>query len=270
MPEVRVDDSLTMHYEDDYFGEPWLEPQTVMMVHGVAESGLAWSSWVPHFARRYRVLRPDQRGFGQSTVPAAGYHHSPEKYATDLAHLLDALGIDAVHVIGAKIGGSVSLQFAASYPERTRSLTVISGPVRSSNTGGSADLHTFGPMMRTKGIRGWAAETMRARLGSEASEEQIEWWTDYMARTDQESCISVHEMVDALDISAALPAIKAPTLIMTTQGSALASVNVVREWQQLIPDSELQVIDGDSYHVAAVRPDECAERTLEFIGRRCS
>ncbi len=268
MPDVRIDESLTMHYEDDYFGEPWKQAEAVMMVHGVAESGLAWGCWVPHVARHYRVLRPDLRGFGQST-PAPGYYFTPENLADDLAHLLDTLGVEKVHVIGAKIGGSVSLQFAASYPERTRSLTVISGPVRSSNTGGSADLHTFGPMMRNKGIRGWAAETMRARLGNEASEEQIAWWTDYMGRTDQETCISIHEMVDRLDISAALPTIKAPTLIMTTQGSALASVDVVREWQQLIPDSELQVVEGDSYHVAAVRPDECAERALEFIGRRC-
>ena len=76
------------------------------------------------------------------------------------------------------------------------------------------------------------------------------------------------EMAGTLDISAALPRIKAPALVVTTEGSALASVDVVREWQSQIPDSELLVMPGDSYHVAAAEPDVCAEKVLEFIQRR--
>ena len=55
MPEVRVDGSLVIHFEDDYFGEPWRKAETVLMVHGAAESTLAWYAWVPHLARKYRV-----------------------------------------------------------------------------------------------------------------------------------------------------------------------------------------------------------------------
>ena len=51
MPEARVDENLVSHYEDDYFGEPWRTPETVLMVHGAAESTLAWYGWVPHLAR---------------------------------------------------------------------------------------------------------------------------------------------------------------------------------------------------------------------------
>ncbi len=155
MPELRIDDSLTMHYEDHYFGEAWLKPETVLMVHGVAESGAAWDQWVPHFARNYRVVRPDLRGFGESTVPPAGYPFKPDGFAAELAAFVRALDIGPVHIIGAKIGGSVSMQFAADYPELTRSLAVFSGPVRARNTGGSADLTTFEEWVRTKGVRAW-------------------------------------------------------------------------------------------------------------------
>ena len=52
---------------------------------------------------------------------------------------------------------------------------------------------------------------------------------------------------------------------MTTEASALGSVESTRAWQTMIPNSELRVIPGDSYHVAATDADRCAEETLQFI-----
>ena len=48
----------------------------------------------------------------------------------------------------------------------------------------------------------------------------------------------------------------------------LASVDDTRAWQQMIPDSELLVLQGNSYHVAASHAVQCAQATLAFIGRR--
>ena len=62
--------NLTMHYEVDDFTDPWRKPETVLLLHGNAESGAAWYGWVPHLARHYRVVRPDMRGFGASTPMA--------------------------------------------------------------------------------------------------------------------------------------------------------------------------------------------------------
>ncbi len=70
------------------------------------------------------------------------------------------------------------------------------------------------------------------------------------------------------DIRADVPKIACPTLVITTEGSGLASVEETRAWQRMIPDSELLVLPGDSYHVAASDPERCAEATLQFIERR--
>jgi 3-oxoadipate enol-lactonase len=267
MPELELDPTLRMHYEDDYFGDPWLRPEPVLMIHGVAESGRAWFAWVPRFARSFRVLRPDLRGFGGSSVPPAGYHWTAEAFAGDLNGFLEAVHVPAAHVVSAKLGGSIAMQFAADYPARVLSLSVISSPVRAHNTGGSADLGAFADIVRDKGVRGWAAKTQRARLGSDARQTQVDWWTDFMAQSDPRVVTEVTAMAGNLDVSAALPKIQAPSLIVTTEKSALASVEVVREWQRSIPQSELQVLPGDSYHVAAAQPDACANLVLEFIGR---
>ena len=56
MPNFRPSADLDMHYEVDDFTDPWRRPDTMLMLHGNAESGLAWYAWVPHLARQFRVV----------------------------------------------------------------------------------------------------------------------------------------------------------------------------------------------------------------------
>ena len=67
MPTFSASPDLQLHYLVDDFTEPWTEPETILLLHGNAESGLAWYAWVPVLARRFRVVRPDMRGYGAST-----------------------------------------------------------------------------------------------------------------------------------------------------------------------------------------------------------
>ena len=268
MPTIQIDPTLTLFYEDQWFGEPWNQPEVVLLIHGIAESSRAWFGWVPCLSRDLRVLRPDWRGFGRSTVPPADFKWSPAVLAADLKTFFDKLGIDSAHIVGAKFGGSIAFQFAADYPERTRTLSILSGPVRARATGGSMDLLSASAGLRELGSRGWAAKTQRARLGSEASEEQVAWWTDMMGEADPQVCIGVTSLLPQLDLSGLLKRIKAPTLLVTTDHSPLQSVETVLEVQREIPNSELLVLPSDSYHIAAVQPDECARQVLKFIKKQ--
>jgi 3-oxoadipate enol-lactonase len=268
MPVAQIDPTLAMHYEDDYYGEPWLEPEVVVLVHGVAESSRAWCGWVPHLARRCRVLRPDLRGFGRSTIPPQDYQFSISGFADDLNRFLDACDVSPAHVIAAKLGGTIAMQLAADHPERVRSLAIFSSPVQARGTGGQADLGSFSARVECVGVRGWAAETQRSRLGTAVPQAQIDWWTDFMAETDPAVCVKVTDMAGRIDTSSALQAIACPTLMATAEQSALASVEVVRRWQQQIPNSELLILPGDSYHIAAAVPDQCARAALAFIERQ--
>jgi len=75
---VEIRPGVSMAYEDHWFGEPWTTPETVVMVHGNSESSRAWTCWVPHLARHYRVVRPDLPGYGQSPEPSGYGWSAPE------------------------------------------------------------------------------------------------------------------------------------------------------------------------------------------------
>jgi len=270
MPKVQIDTSLNIFYEDDCFTDPWRKAEVVLLIHGVAESSRAWFGWVPWLSREFRVLRPDLRGFGKTTIPPPSFKWSLNVFVEDLKNFLDKLNINSAHIIGAKIGGSIAIQFAAEYPEYAQTLTIVSGPVRVRGTGGSIDLLSIGDHIKAVGLQAWAAETQSSRLGSDVPREQIAWWTRMMAESDTQVCIGVTSSLDQLAVFNQLRRIQAPTLIITTDRSPLQSVETARETHGQIRNSEMRVLSSDSYHIAAAQPDLCAQYSLDFIRRQSS
>ena len=79
--KLRLDDGCELFYTIDDFTDPWTEPETVVMHHGMAKNHKLWFGWVPIVARHYRVIRFDMRGMGQSDVPEPGYPWSVDNFA---------------------------------------------------------------------------------------------------------------------------------------------------------------------------------------------
>src|ERR1700681_1523777 len=151
-------------YREDWFGEPWRKPETAVLIHGNAESSIEWYAWMRRMAQEFRVLRPDLPGFGRSRIPA-GFEWSLPSLASFVAHVLDKAGVDSAHIIGAKAGGTIAMQFAADYPARTRTLSVVHVPSVGVNASGSASV-----------ISVTNPREQLARLGSAASKEMEDYW----------------------------------------------------------------------------------------------
>jgi 3-oxoadipate enol-lactonase len=267
MPNFRPSPDLDLHYERDDFTDPWRKPDTVLMLHGNAESGLAWYAWVPKLARQYRLVRPDMRGFGQSTPMPRDYPWTLDRLVEDFCLLMDHLGIDRFHLVGAKIGGTVARAFAARRPERVKTLVVVGTPPPL-RPGAAERVPELIREFEEHGVEHWALQNMNNRLGSAFPPEGFEWWTKFMGRTALSTQLGFMPTIACADIRADVPKIACPTLVITTEESGLATVEETRAWQRQIRDSELVVLPGNSYHVAATHADRAAEAALDFIARR--
>ncbi|MGZ8210571.1 MAG: alpha/beta fold hydrolase [Burkholderiales bacterium] len=264
MPRLRIGGDFEMHYEVDDFTDPWREPETILMLHGNAESGAMWFGWVPTLARHYRVVRPDMRGFGASTPMPRGYAWTLDGVIDDFVALMDALAVQRFHLVGAKIAGTIARRFAARFPQRVQTLTLAGVPgARREHKPGV--LASWLERIEKEGVEAWARSTMSGRLGSRFPREGFEWWAKLMGRTAVSTQLGFVATIPSWDVSEDLPRIQCPTLVITTEGSALGSVDDVRAWQQVIPDSRLVVVPGDSFHVAATDAERCARETLEFL-----
>jgi 3-oxoadipate enol-lactonase len=237
-----------LFYRDDWFGEPWRKPEAAVLIHGNDESSIVWFGWVPRMGQEFRLIRPDLPGFGRSRIPA-GFEWSLPSLATFVARVLDNAGVESAHIIGAKTGGAIAMQFAADYPGRTRTLAVASGPASVINIASRSKV----PQLD--------------RLGSTASKEMVEYWNEMFAAAPQEAAKGLNTALSKFDLArdGVLQRITAPTLVITADRSVLQSVEKVRQYQLSIPKSRLVVLHSDAYHIAAANADECVTNVLAFI-----
>ena len=110
--KLRLNDGTELFYTIDDFTDPWTEPETVVMHHGMAKSHKMWFGWVPIIARHYRVIRFDMRGMGMSDVSGPEHEWTLDSFTRDLKELADKMELDKFHLIGETVGGSISMNFS--------------------------------------------------------------------------------------------------------------------------------------------------------------
>jgi pimeloyl-ACP methyl ester carboxylesterase len=103
-----------IYYEVSGHGEP------LILIHSLLMHSGMWDDQVTAFQDRYQVIRYDLSGFGQSKPPITASD------ADDLNALMQQLGIERAHVLGLSIGAEIALGFALAYPQRVKSLILVS------------------------------------------------------------------------------------------------------------------------------------------------
>jgi 3-oxoadipate enol-lactonase len=259
---IDIDPDLRMCYRVDDFTDPWRSPETVLCVHGFGESGEAWRGWVPHLARHFRVVRIDQRGFGDSTPMHEDFAWSLDVLVRDLQRAVTKLGGGAVHLVGAKVAGPVVMRFAATHPNLVRSVTVVGSLLK-----GPQKTDEWVDHITRHGAASWARMTMGPRLGASMPPEGVDWWIALTSKTPKSTMLGLLRVVSQIDVTGDLRNIRCPTLVIATD-SQRRPLKQTEAWQKLIADSELVALPGDAYHVAASQPDECARACVEFLTRR--
>ena len=84
MPTLQLPD-CDLHYQVDDFTDPWTQAGNRADAPRQRREQPAWYAWMPHLARHYRVVRPDMRGFGQSTPMPRDYAWTLDRSSTTTA-----------------------------------------------------------------------------------------------------------------------------------------------------------------------------------------
>ncbi len=94
----------------------------LILLHGFPESHRTWRYVMPHFADRYRLIAPDQRGFSGSSKPEGVEAYQPKHMVADLLALADYLAIDTFTLVGHDWGGAIAWMAALNHPDRVTRL----------------------------------------------------------------------------------------------------------------------------------------------------
>jgi pimeloyl-ACP methyl ester carboxylesterase len=118
MPYVSAEDGVKLYYEEAGEGLP------IIFVHEFGGDHRSYEPQIRYFARRYRCIAYNARGYPPSDVPEDERDYSQERARDDVHAVLNGLGIGQAHVVGISMGGFASLHFGMAYAERARSIVV--------------------------------------------------------------------------------------------------------------------------------------------------
>jgi pimeloyl-ACP methyl ester carboxylesterase len=118
MPHVIAADGVKLYIEEVGSGTP------IVFVHEFAGDHRSWEPQLRHFARRYRCIAFNARGYPPSDVPSDGEKYSQDHARDDIRAVLDGLAIARAHIVGLSMGGFATLHFGLQYPDRALSLVV--------------------------------------------------------------------------------------------------------------------------------------------------
>ena len=245
--------------------------QALLLIHaGVADSRM-WDEQFEVFARQYRVVRYDLRGFGQSSFPAGAF-----AYYADPAALLDFLDIKQAHIIGISFGGKIALDFALVYPERVLSLVLVAPSVDGYKS--DAEVLRFGEEEDALLERGDLAG---------ATELNLRMWVDGPRRTAEQVDAAVRQKVGEMQYHAftvAIPdeaeelslnpaaitrlaEVQVPTLLIAGDYDIPDKLALTQKLAAEMPNARQVIIPGVAHMVSMEKPDEFNRVVLDFLSQ---
>jgi pimeloyl-ACP methyl ester carboxylesterase len=242
VPFAKIDSSgpLDVYFEEEGTGDP------VVLIGGFSSTIELWWAQRPRLAHEFRVILPDNRGSGRTRIPHDDGWRGMERFAGDVRGLLDALGLERVHLVGASMGGMIVQQFAVESPERLRSLSILCSRC------GGADSIPAAAGVGERMERGAAAEASDAerRAGFEVmfhrstfreAPEVIERMLA-QRRSHPHTAAELARRGQAIagwDVSDVLRHVAVPTLVMTGDADELVPPGNSDLIARLIPGAEL-------------------------------
>lgn len=264
MPTIEAN-GIDIHYIAAGHGTP------VVLLAGFGGDHLSWGLQFSAFRARHHTIAIDNRGSGRSGAPDVPY--TTRLMAADIVGVLDHLGLEAAHLVGASLGGMIAQEIALAHPGRVLSLQLHA-------TAGRAD-----PYLRIL-LDTW--RLVRAQLGREMVQQSMALWlfgrrsfaeraeliemlmrqaTSHPYAPSEVGFARQGEAVVTHDALDRLAAVTCPALITAGEDDVLVPPRFARELAERIPHAELHIVPEAGHMWCWEKPAEFNALALDFLAK---
>jgi non-heme chloroperoxidase len=254
---IRLSTGPQLHYAER--GDR--EGEAIVFLHAYVDSWFWFSRVLPLLSPEYHAFAPDQRGHGDSEKPECCY--TVDDFAADVDAFMEAVGVDESTLVGQSSGGLIAQRVALSYPHRVSRLVLIGAPISLLHNEALIELGEEMLALEDPIPPEFVREFVESTIYHPVPEEFVAGavleclkvparvWRDYWKG-----------VLLAVDDTARLGEIKAPTLILWGERDDLLPREEQERRAAAIPDATLRVYPDTGHAVAGERP-EWVVRDLE-------
>jgi 3-oxoadipate enol-lactonase len=228
----------------------------VTFSHSLACNLGMWDEQVRALKGRYRVLRFDTRGHGQSGAPAGAY--TLEQLSDDLKALLDGLGITATHFVGLSMGGMIGQVFALKHPAMVQSLVLCDTTSRYP----AAAAPIWEDRIKAVGAKGmepmvaptlerWFTAPFRARR-----RDLMELVGAMIRSTPAPGYVGCCHAIPKINVTERLRDVRCPALVIVGEEDPGTPVEMARDIHAALPAAELAILSRASHLSNLEQPEE--------------
>ena len=266
MPYVSVD-GVNLYYEVTGEGYP------LVWAHEFAGDYRSWEAQVRFFARRYRVITYNARGYPPSDVPGDVSAYSQEQAVEDLRALLSHLGIQEAHVGGLSMGGSLALHFGLTHPRMCRSLIVAAAGSGSVNSEAwKAEAEANAKRFETEGMSVVADDYATGPARIQFQRKDPMGWQEFRDALAEHSSIGAANTFRGVqikrpsifDLKDRMRQLTIPTLIMIGDEDE-PCVDAAVFMKRNIPTAGLSILPQSGHTINLEEPDLYNRIVLDFL-----
>ena len=243
----------------------------LLLVHGFPHDHALWSTQLDALSGTARLIAPDLRGLGRSegAGPGSASPGSMDRYADDLACVLDAMGVQRAAVAGLSMGGYVAFALWRRHRRRVRALVLADTRPGADGEEARAKRREMIALAREQGADAVAERMIEGRVGKRTrarSPELVASVRAMLARQPVPGIVAALEaMIERPDSTADLATIDVPTLIVVGDEDVLTPPSEARAMHAHIAGSRLEVLAGAGHVSPLERPAAFNQVLGEFL-----
>jgi len=222
LPHLATDDGIRLYYEEAGSGT------AIVLVHEFAGDYRSYEPQLRYFARRYRTVAYNARGYPPSDVPAKPERYSQDRARDDILAVLDALAIAKAHIVGVSMGSYAAMHFGLAYPDRA--LSLVLGGCGHGSTSDAAERRQFqqdaaeaAAKIESQGMAAFAQSFGMSPTRRRFYLKDPRGWQEFADQLAQHSAVGSAMTLRGVqgrrpslyDIEAALAAVQLPVLVAT-------------------------------------------------------
>jgi pimeloyl-ACP methyl ester carboxylesterase len=249
------------------------EGRPVLMLHGFPDSAELWRKMIPSLVQAgFRVIAPDQRGFGRSSAPTDETEYTVDKIVADGIALLDALGLQQVDLVAHDWGAIIGWALVARHPDRFRRYVALSVGHPSSYADAGLEQKLKGWYVLMFQARGFAEAVFRAanfrilRVITKDNPE-VEHWTSDMSRPGRlTAAINWYRANFKLLFGRPVGRVRVPTLGVWSSGDvALSEDQMTGSVKYLDARFRYARLDGVGHWIPVDAPEAASRLVIDFL-----